>query len=468
MERALSQRMSFIGNVQINSRIQVDEATNNADSDRPIIVHRELLENASAFFRKALDNEMWKETMEQRIQLNASRAVLGVFASWLYRRNLGQLSWRHCIDAYIFGLDYLIDALPPEILHYMLANGIDEDWDPNLQDIEHVYEHTSDACPLRELLIISFAKSCHDKQAIIFNAPESFVRSYALHASASSNNSIYDFRSRQMRTTRSCSQTAALDFNTVLIFPLEDSDRAAVLHASVLSAEPISLGKEEPVLQVVGTRLIDLVSFKSFASWLYFDDDLCADTHGCQQSPDLNYISGLYKAGMMLSLCEVQELTVGAGSRHSSESLSASLRSQGHRFRKALLKAAAAYCQRRPDPPSLGEIARVYSITTGGDPLRELIVRVCICKRSSDSVNNLAVPSEFRDELTSALLLHVADMQGYIDKVQELSKMNFMAAVRQLTKRELVESAERGIQMNNVTRIPLPRALYIEERAYST
>ena len=71
--------MSFVGTVQIVSQIHhqgVDTlfhvTGNDADSLQPIIVHRELLEKASGFFKNAFNSEQWKEKEEPRIQLSHS------------------------------------------------------------------------------------------------------------------------------------------------------------------------------------------------------------------------------------------------------------------------------------------------------------------------------------------------------------------------------------------------------------
>jgi hypothetical protein len=118
------------------------------------------------------------------------------------------------------GLEYLIDELPSVILDHMRSNDVDKLWDPAIEDIEHVYEHTTDNCPLQELLIICFAAKSHEKQTIILAAPEAFVRGYALHFSASRYDSTYDFRVRHARSTSGCSKMAALELGTTVTFPL--------------------------------------------------------------------------------------------------------------------------------------------------------------------------------------------------------------------------------------------------------
>jgi hypothetical protein len=121
-------------------------------------------------------------------------------------------------------MKYLIDQLPSGILGHMLSNQVDELWDPTIEDIEHVYEHTSDMCPLRELLIICFVNTSREKQTIIPVAPEAFVRGYALHVSDSRYDSIHALRFQYTQSTLGCSKVAALEFGTTLIFPLCDSD----------------------------------------------------------------------------------------------------------------------------------------------------------------------------------------------------------------------------------------------------
>src|ERR1700712_2297913 len=95
---------SFLRAIEVVGELedQIDALDNQQkhDTDSPrclpqIVVHQELLEKSSNFFRNALGGGMWKEAEENRVDLKASVAVLQHFANWLYCRDLSiNLSWQ--------------------------------------------------------------------------------------------------------------------------------------------------------------------------------------------------------------------------------------------------------------------------------------------------------------------------------------------------------------------------------------
>jgi hypothetical protein len=122
--------------------------------------------------------------------------------------------------------------------------------------------------------------------------------------------------------------------------------------------------------------------------------------------------SGYPRLTLILQQSEVEEIGSGYDNNHLSEML----QSQSIRFRDCLIKAIVIHCQQREDVPSLDEIARIYSIPTGGDPLRKLMADVYICK-GKVSITNIP-HAEFQRELNAGLAGHIAEMQDYIKQVR--------------------------------------------------
>ena len=74
--------------------------------------------------------------------------VLQYFGNWLYCREVGTAnSWPLWIDIYVFACEYLVDELASDTIQHMLSKLEFDEWVPNVDEIEHIYEHTPEDAP---------------------------------------------------------------------------------------------------------------------------------------------------------------------------------------------------------------------------------------------------------------------------------------------------------------------------------
>lgn len=389
-----------------------------------IHVHQELLESSSKFFHNALRDTIWREAAERRFQSEAPIEVLQVFGNWLYRRDAGiRFAWPLWVDIHLFACEYLIDELAAETIECMRSNLGSKEWTPRVDDIEHIYERTSEDSLLREMLVICLSLSTSsDRPSILRAAPAAFVREFAVHISTNPSRQLKYLDAWPGSTPTKANLSDCLQLDSVIRFQLQDMTQPVFLHADVLcrevNIESIDLNRESGY-RVCDTQMIHNSTFRIFASWLYFEDNPCDETHECQTWPNLERLLDCYEACLILAQCKVEELhrannTCNRGNGHLGEILAL----QSHRFSKRLIEAVILHCQEREDALSLEEISRVYSITARGDPLRKLMADVYVSK-GRQSVTDIA-HIEFQRELNARLLERIAQMQEYIDRVQSI------------------------------------------------
>jgi hypothetical protein len=120
----------------------------------------------------------------------------------------------------------------------------------------------------------------------------------------------------------------------------------------------------------------------------------------------------------LLSSCEVKALEVNGNDDLDDEQLGELLRSRATRYKHCLLKAVQLHCERREDTPSVEEIARIYTFTNSGDPLRSLVGDV-FTSRGKSRITDIA-HVEFQRELNASLLEEMAELRVYVNRVQSM------------------------------------------------
>jgi hypothetical protein len=119
---------------------------------------------------------------ETCIKLKASMIVLQSFGNWLYRRGfdlkLCRSSW---INIYLFACEYLIDDIASDAIDHMRSKYEGEQWLPNMNEIERIYDNTPEKSPLRQFVVFCFRNNpVSGQEAILESAPDSFVREFAI------------------------------------------------------------------------------------------------------------------------------------------------------------------------------------------------------------------------------------------------------------------------------------------------
>ena len=345
--------------------------------------------------------------------------VLRDFGNWLYRRDLGlELSWASWIDLYIFACEYLVDQLASETIHQMRSKQKTKRWVPNINEIEQIYDKTAEKSPLRELVILCFLNNVTpDRKFILKSAPEAFVREYAITAAS---NTDLELRNIQMQFRYSSGEHCNLGWirlDSILRFQLRDSKEPGFLHSNLICGD--SEYCDNTLYHVVGSQPFLKSTFKVFASWLYFEDDLGHEKHSCQQCSSLECLLDCYEASFALSRSKAVEIRQGKDNDGiANEPLSNRLQFKAIEFRDCLVQAAVVHCQRRDAVPALDEITRVYSFTQPGEPLRRVIVNAYICKGKS-RITDIAHDG-FQRQLNDTLLERLVESHQYIDQVRRI------------------------------------------------
>jgi hypothetical protein len=187
----------------------------------------------------------------------------------------------------------------------MLSKQKHEQWVPNISEIDQVYDGTPEKSPLRQFVVVCFPNNVtSDRQAILQCAPEAFVREYAIHASSGANLELptSDY------TSGKYSQSGRIRLDIVLSFRLKDSEEFGLLHLDIICRGSNSSYCNGTLYHVLDTRTISELSFKIFASWLYFESDLGDEEHACQHCTDFECLLDCYEASFVFSQSKIMEI----------------------------------------------------------------------------------------------------------------------------------------------------------------
>lgn len=429
-----------------------------------LVVHRDLLLNSSPFFRNAFADGSWKESTERTCALDTSTAVLQVFAHWLYYGKIVEpCPCNTLVYANIFAATYLIDRLATDSLALMRSSSARNFWFPSTQIVKDVYANTEEASPLRECIVVALAQSSSsDKQFIIRDAPEAFVRDLASYLSFDSGDRP-DHRDWSFWHGSSHVPERRIRFEDTTTFHLQDASDPAVIHSDVLyRTDSPSLGSrhlESRQGHVHSSRTISASTFKIFALWLYFKEDLNSPGHACQTRLSLRQLLDCYNAALVLSACQVQGPDA-EGQQESAEDghLGKALRAYGARFGGCVLAAIETYCHAREEAPSSEEVGVAYTITSSDDPLRKLFGQIFIAKgrRSITETTH----SEFQGELNASLLDRIKDLEDYVNQVQAVLQPH--KAMREGRKTKASLTTRKTSYHIDVGAQDLDRLLHIE------
>lgn len=153
---------------------------------------------------------------------------------------------------------------------------------------------------------------------------------------------------------------SGIGFTGSISFRGEDSDEIGIIHSSIIQS---GFGLEEGLYsasyQACTSRETAQATFRTFASWLYFDDDLSSEHNTCQVSPDLTYLLDCYQMSLALDSCTIRALEVDGKTDLSSQQLNQGLRCQVSKYRSCLLDAVDTHCKHRSGTPSAEEIERL-------------------------------------------------------------------------------------------------------------
>jgi hypothetical protein len=355
---------------------------------------------------------------EKRIDLIASKDVIEGFGNWLYRRRLdGNAPWQFWIDLYIFSCEYLITELSLDVLNEMLSKSEREPWIPDSEQIRDIYEHTAEGSSLRLLAVVCFSDNTeNDRKTILQAADEAFVRDYAIYASSVSEDQLEIIKEHCGYPLDKRFAGSPVALKGSISFRVQDTDEMGIIHSSIIcSGSDFEGSLCSTSYAACNSCTTTNKAFRCFASWLYFNDDLCWENDDCQVSPDLTYLLDCYEMSLSLLACEVNA-TADGDIDLDEKQFREKLRWQAKRYKHCLLKAIQTHCERREDTPSVDEIARIYTITDSGDPLRSLMGDVFTSRGKSRITDMVHV--EFQRELNASILEELSELRLYANQVE--------------------------------------------------
>ncbi|KAF2815284.1 uncharacterized protein BDZ99DRAFT_459197 [Mytilinidion resinicola] len=205
------------------------------------------------------------------------------------------------------------------------------------------------------------------------------------------------------------------DFEKIVRFDLEGSDEPAVIHLSVLARTALPQHLLETQCEAVDARGIEVSTFKTFSSWLYYDDKHGAIQHGCRSGGGTEHLMKCYEAATRLIAIEVNSNLQENRLAHHPIQIFRILHYQCARFKDDVIDAIAAKWMEQNTTPSGDEAALAYSVTKAtDDPLRRLVADFYIWGGGRSTAVNI----DFQRDLNNSLITNNTKMRANLDKIR--------------------------------------------------
>jgi hypothetical protein len=172
---------------------------------------------------------------------------------------------------YIVAREHLVEDLASDTIHQVVLKEKHEQWILKINEIERVYNGTTEKCLLDSSWSFDFQINVgSDRQCILQSDPEAVVRDYAIHASSSAIPQFHTFGYPSAKY----SHLGRIRLDSILSYRLKDAAEPASLHRDIICGESNFSYCDGAPYQVLDTQTTPELPFKVVALWLYFQSDL--------------------------------------------------------------------------------------------------------------------------------------------------------------------------------------------------